>query len=165
MEPEVAALTEQGVTSLMERRRPWRRLEGVGSLHFSRDCSTQSMIASPFLNNEKIPLETFRNSERTVIMSLRSQIINLTMTIDAPGWHWATICKLPAVFLLKHIEMHAVLTSASLHWRERLWDGLFNTCEHVLLVSCDTLHPLFWYEHWKSFFLLIIHSFPWDVTP
>ena len=48
----VAALTEQGVTSLMERRRPCRRLEGVGSLHFSRDFSTQSIMASPFLESE-----------------------------------------------------------------------------------------------------------------
>ena len=46
---EVAALTEQGVTSLMVCRRPCRRLEGVGSLQFNKVFSTQSMMASPFL--------------------------------------------------------------------------------------------------------------------
>ena len=49
---EVAALTEHGVTSLMDCSRPCRRFDGVGSLHFSRDFSTQSMMASPFLDNK-----------------------------------------------------------------------------------------------------------------
>ena len=48
---ETAALVLQGVTDLMEVRRPCNKLEGVGSSHVSKLFSSQSIMASPFLKD------------------------------------------------------------------------------------------------------------------
>ena len=46
---EKLELVVQGVTSLMDFSIPWSKLDGVGSSHFSKLFSTQSIMASPFL--------------------------------------------------------------------------------------------------------------------
>ena len=46
---EKLELVVQGVTSLIDFSIPWSKLDGVGSSHFSKLFSTQSIMASPFL--------------------------------------------------------------------------------------------------------------------